>query len=213
MGWDSAEIPPYPATLLGSYSISPYDVTKSYQVLANSGLKILLTTIEAIISHTGEIIQQRDLEKVSAQVLPPEAAIQTLYAMQQVVERGTARSLQNDFAQLRLAGKTGTTNNARDTWFVGIDGENVATIWLGKDNNSDTHLTGSSGALQVYKEYLKRTTPLSFVLPTSPNLQWVGINSYGSWDCSSPRQIPVWKDKGQRYCISSGTVLEAKASV
>ncbi|KAE9542007.1 penicillin-binding protein 1B [Ursidibacter maritimus] len=213
MGWDSAEIPPYPATLLGSYSISPYDVTKSYQVLANSGLKTPLTTIEAIISHTGEVIQQRDIDKVSTQVLPPEAAIQALYAMQQVVERGTARSLQNDFAQLRLAGKTGTTNNARDTWFVGIDGENVTTIWLGKDNNSDTHLTGSSGALQVYKEYLKRTTPLPFVLPKTPNLQWVGINSYGSWDCSSPRQIPVWKDKGQRYCTSGGTVVEAKPSV
>ncbi|QLB20943.1 penicillin-binding protein 1B [Vespertiliibacter pulmonis] len=213
MGWDDAKIPPYPSTLLGAYSISPYDVTKSYQVIANSGKKIPLTTIEAIISTEGEIVYQRDLGSINNQILPAEASIQTLYAMQQVVERGTARSLQNDFSALHLAGKTGTTNNARDTWFVGIDGEHITTVWLGKDNNSDTHLTGSSGALQIYKEYLKRALPTPFKLPKSPNIQWVGINSFGAWDCSSPRQIPVWKDKGQRYCTSGGTVVQRKPSV
>lgn len=213
MGWDEAKIPPYPSTLLGSYSISPYEVTKSYQVIANAGRKIPLTTIEAIISNQGEMVYQRDLEEVSDQVLPAEASIQTLYAMQQVVERGTARSLHNEFASLHLAGKTGTTNNARDTWFVGIDGEHITTVWLGKDNNSDTHLTGSSGALQVYKEYIKRALPAPFKLPKSPNIQWVGINSFGTWDCASPRQIPVWKDKGQRYCTSGGAVVQTKPSV
>lgn len=57
------------------------------------------------------------------QVVPREAAFQTLFAMQQVVERGTARSLQMILPTCYLAGKTGTTNDARDTWFVGIDGE------------------------------------------------------------------------------------------
>ena len=203
MGWDNVSIPPYPATLLGAYSISPYDVTKSYQAIANSGTKVPLTTLESIVSQKGEVLYQTNLSHQA--VLPKEAAIQTLYAMQQVVERGTARSLQTEFAHLRLAGKTGTTNNARDTWFVGIDGKNVATVWLGKDNNSDTHLTGSSGALQIYKEYIKRASPMKFTLPSSKTIQWVGINSYGSWDCSSPRQIPVWLDNGQRYCNDSDT--------
>jgi penicillin-binding protein 1B len=209
MGWDKTDIPAYPSVLLGSYSISPYDVARSYQTLANSGLRIPLTTIESITSLSGEQIYQRNVDEVSTQVLPPEAAIQTLYAMQQVVERGTARRLQNNFARLHLAGKTGTTNNARDTWFVGVDGENVTTVWLGKDNNKDTYLTGSSGALHVYEEYLKRAEPTRFQLPKSKNMQWVGISSYGSWDCSSGRQIPVWRDKGQRYCTGGGVVVEA----
>lgn len=213
MGWDKIDIPAYPSMLLGSYSISPYDVTKSYQVLANAGLKIPLTTIEAIMSQNGDQIYQTNLEEVSQQVLPPEAAIQTLFAMQQVVERGTARSLQDEFANLNVAGKTGTTNNARDTWFVGVDGENVATVWLGKDNNKDTHLTGSSGALFIYKEYLKRADPQPLQLPTTKQLQWVGINHFGGLDCSSSRQIPVWRDRGQRYCTSKGTVVERKANV
>lgn len=213
MGWDKVDIPAYPAMLLGSYSISPYDVTKSYQVLANSGLKTPLTTIESVLGYNGELVYQRNLDEVSQQVLPPEASIQTLYAMQQVVERGTARSLQENFAKLKLAGKTGTTNNARDTWFVGIDGENVTTVWLGKDNNTDTYLTGSSGALYVYKEYLQRADPTPLKLPKSPNMQWVGISSFGSWDCSSSRQIPVWRDKGQRYCTSAGVMEAGKPSV
>lgn len=208
MGWDKVEIPVYPAMLLGSYSISPYDVTKSYQVLANNGLKVPLTTIEFITGSDGKPLYQRNLEEVSEQVLPEEATIQALYAMQQVVERGTARSLQNEFAHLHLAGKTGTTNNARDTWFAGIDGENITTVWLGKDNNTDTYLTGSSGALHVYKEYLKRSSPTRFRLPTSKNIQMVGINSYGSINCDPNRQIPMWKNRGQRYCSTAGNVVE-----
>ena len=208
MGWDKADIPVYPSMLLGSYSISPYDVTKSYQVLANNGLKVPLTTIESITGFDGKPLYQRNIEEVSKQVLPEEATTQALYAMQQVVERGTARSLQNEFADLRLAGKTGTTNNARDTWFVGIDGENVATVWLGKDNNADTHLTGSSGALYVYKEYIRRALPPKFSLPKVKDIQWVGINSYGSIACESGRQIPMWRDRGQTYCSSGGLVVE-----
>ena len=210
MGWDKADIPVYPSMLLGSYSISPYDVTKSYQVLANNGLKVPLTTIESITGFDGKPLYQRNIGEVSKQVLPEEATTQTLYAMQQVVERGTARSLQSEFADLRLAGKTGTTNNARDTWFVGIDGENVATVWLGKDNNADTHLTGSSGALYVYKEYIRRALPPKFSLPKVKDIQWVGINSYGSITCESGRQIPMWRDRGQTYCSSGGLVVETK---
>ena len=210
MGWDKADIPVYPSMLLGSYSISPYDVTKSYQVLANNGLKVPLTTIESITGFDGKPLYQRNIGEVSKQVLPEEATTQTLYAMQQVVERGTARSLQSEFADLRLAGKTGTTNNARDTWFVGIDGENVATVWLGKDNNADTHLTGSSGALYVYKEYIRRALPPKFSLPKVKDIQWVGINSYGSITCESGRQIPMWRDRGQTYCSSGGLVVETQ---
>ncbi|WP_439327741.1 penicillin-binding protein 1B [Lonepinella sp. BR2357] len=202
MGWDKVSIPKVPAMLLGSYSISPYDVTKSYQVIANNGGKIPLSTISAITDRQGEVIYQHQTEP--EQVVPEQSTMQTLYAMQQVVERGTARSLQNDFANLHLAGKTGTTNDARDTWYVGIDGENVTTIWLGRDDNGETGLTGASGALEIYKNYLHRAEVSPLKLKKIDDIQWVGINSYGSWNCYSPvRNIPVWADKGQNFCASS----------
>ena len=210
MGWDNVTIPKVPATLLGSYSISPYDVTKLYQTIANQGGKIELSTIQSIADRQGNIIYEHNT--VPDQVVPREAAYQTLYAMQQTVERGTARSLQNDYADLRLAGKTGTTNDARDTWFVGIDGKNVSTIWLGRDDNGETKLTGASGALQIYKDYLNRVVIEKLKLGQPSTIKWVGINAYGSWSCGSSRTIPVWINKDQNFCASAPTTSTATAT-
>lgn len=198
MGWDNVEIPKVPAMLLGSYSISPYDVTKLYQTLANQGGRIALTTVDSIADHQGNLIFQHD--KSAKQVVPQEAAFQTLFAMQQTVERGTARSLQKDYADLHLAGKTGTTNESRDTWFVGIDGKNISTVWLGRDDNGETKLTGASGALQIYKDYLNRTNIEKLTITPPTTVKWVGINQYGDWDCESYRTIPVWLNNGQNFC-------------
>lgn len=208
MGWDKVAIPNVPATLLGSYSISPYDVTRLYQTLANQGGKIQLSTIQSIVDRQGNILYEHF--STSKQVVPTEAAFQTLFAMQQVVERGTARSLMNDYANLHLAGKTGTTNDARDTWFVGIDGNNIVTTWLGRDDNGNTNLTGASGALQVYKNYLSRGYIMPLWLDNPENIKWVGINSYGSWDCDSQQKIPVWINNNQFFCEQKTQIFDAQ---
>ena len=210
MGWDNVEIPKVPAMLLGAYTISPYDVTKLYQTIANQGGRIELTTVDTIADRQGNIIYQHD--KTAKQVVPPEAAFQTLFAMQQTVERGTARSLQNDYADLRLAGKTGTTNDARDTWFVGIDGKNISTVWLGRDDNGETKLTGASGALQIYKDYLSHTYIEKLKLNKPANMKWVGITQHGSWDCDSNRVIPVWVNNGQNFCGGTSNASPSPAT-
>ena len=210
MGWDNVEIPKVPAMLLGAYTISPYDVTKLYQTIANQGGRIELTTVDTISDRQGNIIYQHD--KTAKQVVPQEAAFQTLFAMQQTVERGTARSLQNDYADLRLAGKTGTTNDARDTWFVGIDGKNISTVWLGRDDNGETKLTGASGALQIYKDYLSHTYIEKLKLNKPANIKWVGITQHGSWDCDSNRVIPVWVNNGQNFCGGTSTTSPSPAT-
>ena len=210
MGWDNVEIPKVPAMLLGAYTISPYDVTKLYQTIANQGGRIELTTVDTISDRQGNIIYQHD--KTAKQVVPKEAAFQTLFAMQQTVERGTARSLQNDYADLRLAGKTGTTNDARDTWFVGIDGKNISTVWLGRDDNGETKLTGASGALQIYKDYLSHTYIEKLKLNKPANMKWVGITQHGSWDCDSNRVIPVWVNNGQNFCGGTSNASPSPAT-
>ena len=65
----------------------------------------------------------------------------------------------------------------------------------------------------MYKAYLHRASPTVFRLPKSANLQWVGINGFGTINCDPNRQIPMWRDQGQRYCTSTGNVVESKPSV
>ncbi|EIJ68350.1 penicillin-binding protein 1B [Pasteurella bettyae] len=214
MGWDKVNIPKVPSMLLGSLQVSPYDVTRLFQTIANNGGKIQLTTIDSITDRQGEVLYQHSTQP--EQVVPAEAAYQTLYAMQEVVDRGTARSLMNDFPQYHLAGKTGTTNDARDTWYVGIDGKHLVTVWVGRDDNGETDLTGSSGALYVYKDYLKRTPITSLRLDKPKSIKFVGINSYGSWDCYTPtKTIPVWINKDQNFCNYSpkpAPIIDAQPS-
>lgn len=214
MGWDKIAIPKVPSMLLGSYAISPYDVTKLYQVIANQGYKLNLTTVDVVIDRKGEVIYQPNTS--GEQVISEQAVFQTLFAMQQAVERGTGRRLQNDFAYLRLAGKTGTTNDARDTWFVGIDGNDVTTVWLGRDDNGETKLTGASGALEIYQQYLQQAQVKPLKLNVPNQIKWVGINAYGGWDCTSNRTIPVWANRNQSFCqtnTSSATSEEKSPSL
>ena len=88
---------------------------------------------------------------------------------------------------------------------VGIDGKNVSTIWLGRDDNGETKLTGASGALQIYKDYLNRVVIEKLKLGQPSTIKWVGINAYGSWSCGSNRTIPVWANKDQNFCASAQT--------
>ncbi len=198
MGWENADIPQVPSALLGVYSLSPYEVTRLYQTLANEGKKIPLHVFTDITNRKGDVLYHNNIQ--AEQVVPPQASFLTLFAMQNVVKNGTARSLQSQFSNLNLAGKTGTTNRSRDAWFVGIDGQDVTTIWVGRDNNDPTNLTGATGALPIYKQYLNRypVTPLQLAQPA--DIDWAGINYNGDWQCDLPYKIPYWKTDNSSVC-------------
>lgn len=198
MGWDNVNIPNVPSTLLGAYAISPYDVTKLYQTLANGGKHIPLITFNTVTNFNGDVLYQNT--RTAQQVVPAQANFLTLFAMQNVVKNGTAQRLQSQFSHLHLAGKTGTTNQSRDSWFVGIDGKHIATLWVGLDNNQPTKLTGSSGALPIYQQYLQRTHPLPLMLPIPANIGWAGIGYNGNWQCGLPYKLPFWQTNQTPNC-------------
>ncbi|MCO7021441.1 penicillin-binding transpeptidase domain-containing protein, partial [Vibrio paracholerae] len=172
LGVNRDEIRPVPSMLLGSFSLTPYQVAQMYQTLTNSGKKAPLSALRSVLDLEGNVLYE-SLPRVS-QAVDQQAAWLTTYAMKQGVQEGTGRFLNAQFSGAALAGKTGTTNDNRDSWFVGVDGREVTTIWLGRDDNQPTKLTGASGALRVYAQYLKYRIPEKLQLPWPE-----GITTFG----------------------------------
>jgi penicillin-binding protein 1B len=199
LGVDKSEIRPVPSMFLGSFSLTPFEVAQMYQTVTNSGKRAKLSALRSVIDMDGNVIYQ-SLPR-STQAVDQQAAWLTTYAMKQGVAQGTGRFLQSQFAWAALAGKTGTSNDSRDSWFVGIDGREVTTVWLGRDDNKSTKLTGSSGALRVYAEYLKQRIPERLELPWPNEVTTLGFqkakNGALEMNCRSEYKLPVWDKTGQ----------------
>lgn len=157
-GWQEP-LNEYPSMLLGAVNGSPLMVAQVYQTLADSGVYRKLTTVTAVLDADKNPLPVTRLPK--EQAISPDTDFLIQYAMQQVVNTGTATRLGNAFPGVGLAGKTGTSNDSRDSWFAGFDERNVAAIWVGRDDNGKTSLYGSSGAMAVYLAFLKERPPIS----------------------------------------------------
>lgn len=199
LGVDKQEIRPVPSMFLGAFSLTPFEVAQMYQTLTNSGKRAKLSALRSVIDMDGNVLYQ-SLPK-SSPAVDEQAAWLTTYAMKQGVAQGTGRFLQSQFAWAALAGKTGTSNDSRDSWFVGIDGREVTTIWLGRDDNKSTKLTGSSGALRVYAEYLQQRIPERLDLPWPREVTTLGFQKTPQgaleMNCRSEYKLPVWDKTGQ----------------
>ncbi|MFA0156415.1 penicillin-binding protein 1B [Vibrio sp. 10N.261.46.A3] len=198
LGVDKNEIRPVPSMFLGSFSLTPFQVAQMYQTITNSGRIAPLSALRSVVDNDGEVLYQ-SIPRVS-QSVDQQAAWLTTYAMKRGVSEGTGRFLQGQFAWAGLAGKTGTSNDSRDSWFVGVDGREVTTIWLGRDDNKPTKLTGSSGALRVYADYLKQRTPEQLLLPWPTGIITASFTrtSEGAleFDCDGAVKLPVWDEDG-----------------
>ncbi|GGD50826.1 penicillin-binding protein 1B [Lacimicrobium alkaliphilum] len=156
-------VPRYPAMTLGALSLSPLQVNQLYQTIANEGGYIPVHSISAVVDNDGRVLWQH--QQVARQRADRKAVYLLNYALNRVTREGTAKALKQRFPQLHLAGKTGTTNDYRDSWYSGFDRNHLATIWLGTDDNKSTGLAGASGALPLYMDYLQQSHPKSLSRP------------------------------------------------
>ncbi|WP_260259887.1 penicillin-binding protein 1B [Vibrio intestinalis] len=199
LGVDRNEVRPVPSMFLGSFTLTPFEVAQMYQTLTNSGKQAKLSALRSVVDMEGEILFQS--LPTAKQTVDQRAAWLTTYAMKRGVAEGTGRYLNSQFAWAALAGKTGTSNDTRDSWFVGIDGREVTTIWLGRDDNKSTKLTGSSGALRVYAEYLQHRIPTQLSLPWPKGISTLGFEKTEKGDlqldCSNNFKLPVWDENGK----------------
>jgi penicillin-binding protein 1B len=149
-----ADIVARPSILLGSINMSPLQINQMYLAFAKQGELEQVHGINQIVSSYGETLWE--FEPVTTKVISTNAAYLMDYALTQVAVTGTAKSLTWRLNNSKVAGKTGTSNDLRDSWFVGFDNKNLVTTWLGKDNNKTTGLTGSSGALLLFSDFIKK---------------------------------------------------------
>ena len=157
---------PYPSLFLGALALSPLEVTQVYQTLASGGFRSPLRSIREVLDLSGTPLQRYPLTVRRAG--RAEAFYLVNKAMQAVVSEGTARYAASALpAGLTLAGKTGTTDNLRDSWFAGYSGDRVGVVWVGRDDNKPAGLSGSSGALRVWVEVMKAINPAP-LNPTRP---------------------------------------------
>jgi len=143
-----------PSVLLGAVPMSVLEVSQLYLTLASGGFKTPIKSIRSVLSADNEPLAHYDLD--IEQVIEPQFVSLINYALQDVVRNGTARSVLTGFKyDYGLAGKTGTTDNYRDSWFAGFSGNYLTVVWVGRDDNKTTKLTGASGAAKIWTEAMQ----------------------------------------------------------
>ncbi|WP_100657987.1 penicillin-binding protein 1B [Alteromonas flava] len=153
------DVPLVPAMTLGAIDLNLVDVSQMYQTIANAGLYRPLHAVVAVVSPDNRLMWQHS--NYAEQRVDEAASYLTNYALHKVTIEGTAKRIRDTFEKVNMAGKTGTTDDYRDSWFAGFDRNSLITTWLGDDDNQQTGLTGASGALSVFIDYQQRQAPKS----------------------------------------------------
>ncbi|MEX2479363.1 MAG: penicillin-binding transpeptidase domain-containing protein, partial [Gammaproteobacteria bacterium] len=194
-------LPAYPSLVLGAVEMTPMELTALFSALANDGYQVPLRAISNVTSRDGRKLKRYGLQLRS--VMDPETAALIRFALSRVVSQGTARAVSLALPEVQpLAGKTGTSNDNRDSWFAGFGANRLGVVWVGRDDNGMTGLTGSSGALPVWNAVIKGAgiAPLAQRLPEGLSWEWV--------DLGQGVGVPARCPNGERIPVHRRTFLQ-----
>lgn len=192
------KVRPLPSILLGALELAPIQVAQIYQTIAAGGYSAPLRSIRAVKTPDGTLLNQYEL------TVQQQFSDQQIYALtralQSVVRDGTGKGLSRFVSEkMQVAGKTGTSNDQRDSWFSGFSGDYLAVVWVGRDDNQATSLTGSRGALPIWGAMMSRVShlPLEPVEPAGMETLWVdGDQGLGSAEfCDGALQMAIAEDR------------------
>jgi penicillin-binding protein 1A len=153
----TSKIEPNLALALGAASISPMELTAAYAVFANKGNLLPTVSIVKVTDNDGNVLQETP-PSVPVPVMPPETAYVLTNLMQSVVASGTGHRA--SIIGRPVAGKTGTTNESKDAWFVGFIPQLVAGVWVGYDQERSLGAGGSGGqaSAPIWAEFMQKAT-------------------------------------------------------
>jgi penicillin-binding protein 1B len=186
-------IPAVPSTLLGAVELTPLEVAQLYQPLAASGYGVPLRSVTAVQTPGGETLKRYPLR---LRPLERRDAVAVLnFGMTRVVTEGTASALPALLgSSVAVAGKTGTTNERRDSWFVGYTRDRLAVAWVGLDDNRPAGVTGSNAAMRVWARLFRQLPlePVVLDMPEGAYWTWVdrGEAALSAEGCPNASQMP-----------------------
>jgi len=196
------KVEPNPALILGALDESPYAMAQLYQFLASGGEVQPLRVVRGVLDTDGTLLTRYDTAASPAGDDDALAARLVTLALQHAVESGTGRRLMADgLAHLHPAGKTGTSNDGRDSWFAGYTGDHLAVIWVGNDQNKVTGLYGATGAMRVWSALFRHLPSAALdVGETGLDWQWVSGPYSTEAGCPDARRLafasgfaPPWR--------------------
>jgi penicillin-binding protein 1B len=171
-----SKLPALPSLALGSVEVTPLEVAVAFSTLANNGVRTRPLSVKQVMDPSGRVLEKRDVRV--EKVISPQVAFMVNHLLKGVLDRGTAESARRMGFTRPAAGKTGTTNDSKDAWFVGYTPDLLAVVWVGFDNQSKLGLTGSQAALPIWTEFMKQATagmPVSDFVPP-PGIKMVEID-------------------------------------
>jgi len=148
---------PYPALALGAFEVTPLELAGAYSVLANDGQKPFLLSLREVVTEEGEVQERRHVDFTT--VTTPAKAFIITDILRDAVETGTGRAMRGWGIDFPSAGKTGTTSDYRDSWFVGYTNDLLVAVWVGYDDNRSTRLSGSRGAGRLWARFMTEARP------------------------------------------------------
>jgi penicillin-binding protein 1A len=145
------ELRAYPSLALGAFETTLWDMTSAYSVFSNQGLQFTPYLVSRVIDADGSVLEQNRPE--AHEVANPQACFELLWMLKGVCQRGTAASASS--LGLNVAGKTGTTNDYTDAWFIGMTPKYTIGVWVGNDKKTISlgrNMTGAAAALPIWIE-------------------------------------------------------------
>jgi penicillin-binding protein 1B len=171
-----------PAMLLGAIDLSPVEMADAYATIARVGSRVPLHAVKFVTDDRNRILSAGD-EIKPVQVFPARDMYILLNVMKGVVDRGTAGGARAMGFRLTAAGKTGTTNDKRDAWFIGFTPKALTLTWIGFDDNAPTGLSGGTGAVPIWTRFMQIVTAgqpnVDFASPEGIVMQQIDETSGG----------------------------------
>ena len=210
--------PEVPSLALGSGLVTPLDLTAAYAVFPSLGYRVRPRGLVSVTDASGGVVHRVHVE--AGQVLSEDVAFQMVSMLQDVVDRGTGAAARRLGVRGSVGGKTGTTNDYRDAWFVGFSSSVVAGVWVGFDQPEKIRegASGSRMALPIWADFMRRTArrlpATAFTAPSGMRDQELCNLSYRRPVEGCPTYVEYFKDGDQipgRLCELHEGNLKQKA--